>query len=134
MRGVSANAAGVVRAGLRPKRDPSNRPAGHELQLPAARRRGARHGRVRQRPGPSRVSRQRGLLRPPGPFGPVQDGRHVRRHVLGLAERPMRHVPHVQSGVVRDAPAETEHQTVAAAQARLRRSLHQSVLQYSSLT
>jgi len=128
VRGVPYDAAGVVRAGLRRERDTRHHPTGHELQLPAARRRGAGHGRVRQRPRPVRVSQDRRLLRPPRPVGPVQDGRHDRRDVLGIDERPVRHVPRVQGGVLRDAPAETQHQTVTAAQARFRRPLHQSLL------
>jgi len=115
VRGLPDDAAGVVRPGLRGGRDTRHHPAGHELQLPAARRRGARHGRIRQRPRPAGVPQERGLLRSPGPVGPVQDGWHVRGDILGFDERPVRHVPRVQGGVVRDAPAEAQHQTVAAA-------------------
>jgi len=128
MRGLPNDAAGVVRSGLRRGRDPRHRPAGNELQLPAVRRRGARHGHLRQRPRPAGVPQDRGLLQSPGPVGPVQDGRHVRGDILGVDERPVRHVPRVQGGVVRDAPAEAQHQTVAAAQARVRRPLHQGQL------
>lgn len=74
------------------------------------------------------MSQDQRLLRPPRPVGPVQDGRHVRRHVLGIDERPVLHVPRVQGGVLRDAPVEAQHQTVAAAQARFRRPLHQGLL------
>jgi len=134
VRGLPDDAAGVVRSGLRGGRDPPHHPAGHELQLSAARRRGARHGRVRQRPRSAGLSQERGLLRPPRPVGAVQDGRHVRGDLLGIDERPLRHVRRVQGGVVRDAPAEAQHQTVAAAQARFRRPLHQGLLQHSPLT
>lgn len=128
VRGLPDDAAGVVRAGLRGERDTRHHQTGNELQLPAARRRGAGHGRVRQRPRPVRVSQDRRLLRPPRPDGPVQDGRHVRRDVLGIDERPVLHVPRVQDGLLRDAPVEAQHQTVVAAQARFRRPLHQGLL------
>lgn len=134
VRGVPDDAAGVVRAGLHGGRDPGAHTAGHELQLPAARRRGARHGRVRQRPRPARVSAHRGVLRAARPVRPVQDGRHVRVHVLGLAERTVRHVPRLQDRVLRHAPAPAQRQAVAAAQARLRRPVHQGQLQPTPLT
>lgn len=128
VRSLPDDADGVVRSGLRGERDPRHHPAGHELQLPTARRRGARHGHLRQRPRPAGVSHERGILPNPGPVGPVQDGRHVRGDVPGVAERPVLHVRRVQGRVVRDAPAEAQHQTVAAAQARVRRPLHQGQL------
>lgn len=134
VRGVPVDAASVVRTGLQGGRDPCHHPAGHELQLPAVRSRGARHGRVRERPGTARLPHNGGVLRPARPFGPVQHGRHVRGDVLEIADGPVLHVRRVQGGLVRDAPEEAEHQPIAAAQARLRRTLHQSSLQHSSLT
>lgn len=109
MRGVPDDAAGVIRAGLQRGRDPGHHPAGHELQLPEVRGRGTGHGRVRQRPRSARVSAVRGLLRATRPVCPVQDGRHVRRHVLGLTDSSVLHVSHVQDGVVRDAQVEAQH-------------------------
>lgn len=134
MRGVPDDIARVVRAGLRGARDPGHHPAGHELQLPAAWCRGPGDGRVRRRARAARVSRHDGLLRNPRPIRPVQDGRHVERHILGLPERPVRHVPCIQGDLLRVAPPPAQHQTVAAAQARLRRSLHQGQLQLTPLT
>lgn len=125
VRSVPDDAARVVRAGLRRRRDTGHHPAGHELQLPAVRGRRASDGRVRRRTRSARLSQLRGLLRPPGPVRPVQDRGHDRGHVLGFRDRPVRHVPRVQGHLLRDAPLAAQHQTFAAPQARLHWPLHQ---------
>lgn len=134
VRGVPDDAAVVVRAGLQGGRDPGAHPAGHEPQLPAVRGRGTGDVRVRERPGPVGLPQVGGVLRPARPVGPVQHGRHDRSVVLEIADPAVPDVRRVQGHVVRDAQVEADHQPFGAAQARLRRTFHQSSLQHPSLT